>query len=64
MDNVTNEELAKYELDESFSAETAMEFGRLYLKDGQWKFDATPIGHQSDLGTFVAKYFQGPVNKN
>ena len=64
MDNVTNEEIAKYELDESFSAETAMEFGLLYLKDGQWKFDATPIGHQADLGTFVAKYFQGPVNKN
>jgi len=64
VDNDTNEEIAKYELDESFSAETAMEFGRLYLKDNQWKFDATPIGHQADLGTFVAQYFQGPVNKN
>lgn len=64
VDNTNNEEIAKFELDESFSAETAMEFGRLYLKDGQWKFDATPIGHQADLGSFVAKYFQGPVNKN
>lgn len=64
MDNVTNEEIAKYELDESFSAETSMEFGRLYKKDDVWKFDATPIGHQADLGTFVSKYFQGPVNKN
>lgn len=64
MDNVSGEEIAKYELDESFSVETSMEFGRLYKKDEEWKFDATPIGHQSDLGAFVSRYFQGPVNKN
>ena len=30
----TNEEIAKYELDEDFSVETAVEFGRLYRRGG------------------------------
>ena len=42
---LTNEEIAKYELEEDFSIETAVEFGRLYRKDGIWKFDAMGIGY-------------------
>ena len=33
----TNEEIAKYELDEDFSIETAVEFGRLYKRNGEWE---------------------------
>jgi tellurium resistance protein TerD len=32
VDNNTNQEIAKYELDEDFSIETGVEFGRLYKK--------------------------------
>lgn len=52
----TNEEIAKYDLDEDFSVETAVEFGRLYRKGGEWKFEAMGIGHKGGLDFFVKKY--------
>lgn len=58
-DQETNKEVAKYELDEDFSAETAIEFGRLYRKDGEWRFQAVGAGFNSGLQGFVAKYFEG-----
>jgi tellurium resistance protein TerD len=51
-----NEEIAKYELDEDFSIETAVEFGRLYRKSGEWKFEAMGIGYKGGLQYFVDKY--------
>lgn len=55
-DAVTNEEICKYELDEDFSVETAVEFGRLYKRGGSWRFEALGTGHSGGLATFVAKY--------
>lgn len=52
----TNEELAKYELEEDFSVETAVEFGRLYKRNGEWKFEAMGIGYKGGLQYFVDKY--------
>lgn len=52
----TNEEIAKYELDEDFSIETAVEFGRLYKRGGEWKFEAMGIGYKGGLDYFVKKY--------
>ena len=52
----TNEEIAKYELDEDFSIETAVEFGRLYKRSGEWKFEAMGIGYKGGLQYFVDKY--------
>lgn len=52
----TNEEIAKYELDEDFSIETAVEFGRLYKRNGEWKFEAMGIGYKGGLQHFVDKY--------
>lgn len=63
VDNNTGEEVAKYELDENFSIEKGIEFGRLYLKDGEWKFDASGIGYSEELDFFVSQYYTGPVNK-
>ncbi|MDR2563330.1 MAG: TerD family protein [Prevotellaceae bacterium] len=51
-----NEEIAKYELDEDFSIETAVEFGRLYKRNGEWKFEAMGIGYKGGLQYFVDKY--------
>jgi tellurium resistance protein TerD len=59
VDDTTNKEIAKYELDEDFSIESAVEFGRLYRKSGKWKFEAAGIGYKEDLGYFVQKYSQG-----
>lgn len=52
----TNEEIAKYELDEDFSIETAVEFGRLYVRNGEWKFEAMGIGYKGGLEYFVNKF--------
>ena len=55
-DTNSGEELCKYELCEDFSIETAIEFGRLYLHNGEWKFEATGIGHKDGLQGIVNKY--------
>jgi tellurium resistance protein TerD len=51
-----NEEIAKYELDEDFSTESVIEFGRLYRRDGAWKFEAIGKGYQGGLAALVNKY--------
>lgn len=51
-----NEEIAKYELDEDFSIETAVEFGRLYKRGSEWKFEAMGIGYKGGLEFFVSKF--------
>lgn len=53
---ITDEEIAKYDLDEDFSIETAVEFGRLYRRNGEWKFEAMGIGYKGGLQFFVDKY--------
>lgn len=63
VDDSTNEEIAKYELDEDFSIETGVEFGRLYKRNGDWKFEASGIGYQADLGFFLEKYYDGTIIK-
>jgi tellurium resistance protein TerD len=50
------QEFAKYELGEDFSTESAIEFGRLYRRDGAWKFEALGRGYQGGLQKLVEKY--------
>lgn len=63
VDEMTSLEIAKYELDEDFSIETGIEFGRLYKKDGNWKFEASGVGYKEDLAFFLGKYFNGQIIK-
>lgn len=63
VDEESNQEIAKYELDEDFSVETGVEFGRLYKRNGQWKFEASGIGYRADLGFFLEKYYSGQIIK-
>jgi tellurium resistance protein TerD len=49
-------EMCKYELDEDFSVETAIEFGRLYKRGGSWRFEAMGSGAAGGLQAFVHKY--------
>ena len=55
-DTETEEVIAKYELEEDFSVETAVEFGRLYKKDNEWKFEAMGVGYKGGLEYFLSKY--------
>lgn len=52
----TNEELLKYELEEDFSIETAVEFGRIYKRNGEWKFEAVGMGMKGGLQDYLDKY--------
>ena len=52
----TQEEIMKYELEEDFSVETAVEFGRIYKKNGQWKFEAIGVGQKGGLQEYLNKY--------
>lgn len=52
----TNKEVVKYELGEDFSRETAIEFGRLYRKNGEWRFQAVGQGYNGGLQGFVNQY--------
>jgi tellurium resistance protein TerD len=51
-----NEELLKYELEEDFSVETAVEFGRIYKRNGEWKFEAVGVGQKGGLDVYLNKY--------
>jgi tellurium resistance protein TerD len=63
VDDASGNEIAKYELDEDFSIETGVEFGRLYKRDGKWKFEASGIGYKEDLAFFLSKYYKGQIIK-
>lgn len=52
----SNTDIARYDLDEDFSIETAVEFGRLYKNGSEWKFEAMGIGYKGGLQYFVDKY--------
>jgi hypothetical protein len=55
-DDLTGEEIARFDLEEDFSIETAVEFARLYRHSGAWKFKALGVGNKNGLEGLVAKY--------
>jgi tellurium resistance protein TerD len=61
VDNNNGNEVMKYELGEDFSIETGIEFGRLYRRNNEWKFDASGVGHKADLKFFIDKYLPDTI---
>ncbi|MGF1493493.1 MAG: TerD family protein [Microcoleaceae cyanobacterium] len=55
-DDANQNEIVRYDLEEDFSRETAVEFGRLYRKDGEWRFQAVGQGQNAGLANFVERY--------
>ena len=53
---LNGDEIARYDLEEDFSIETGVEFGRLYRKNNIWKFDAMGMGCRGGLQTLVDRY--------
>ena len=49
-------EIARYDLSEDGSTETAMIFGELYRHSGDWKFRAVGQGFSGGLGPLAASY--------
>jgi len=55
-DSASNADILKYELEEDFSIETAVEFGRIYKRDNNWKFEAVGVGRKGGLQDYLNKY--------
>jgi tellurium resistance protein TerD len=51
-----NTELARYDLTEDASTETAMVFGELYRNGAEWKFRAIGAGYASGLAGIATEY--------
>lgn len=56
VDAVSNNEIARYDLSEDSSTETAMIFGELYKHNGEWKFRAVGQGFGGGLGPLASSY--------
>ncbi|MDJ0358754.1 TerD family protein [Rhodococcus sp. H29-C3] len=56
VDRADNRELARFDLSEDASTETAMVFGELYRRGKEWKFRAIGQGYASGLTGIVRDY--------
>jgi tellurium resistance protein TerD len=56
VDRSSGAELARYDLTEDASTETAMIFGELYRHSGEWKFRAIGQGYASGLAGIAKDY--------
>lgn len=53
---ITGEVICRYDLDEDFSTSKGVEFGRLYRRGSEWKFQAVGESHADGLGSICNKY--------
>lgn len=56
MNDSDGSEIIKYDLNEDFSIETAMQFGALYKRGGDWKFEANGTGQAGGLQDFLNRF--------
>jgi tellurium resistance protein TerD len=56
VDETSNEEIARYDLSEDYSIETALIFGELYRHNGEWKFKAIGQGFEGGLAPLARQY--------
>ena len=53
---LTGEELIRYELDEDYSIETALVVGEFYRKNGEWRFAAVGAGYSGGLAALATSF--------
>lgn len=51
-----NTEIARFDLSEDYSIETAMIFGEIYRHSGEWKFKAVGQGFAGGLGSLASNF--------
>lgn len=56
VDSATSKEVARYDLSEDASIETAMVFGEIYRAGAEWKFKAIGQGFKGGLGPLAKNY--------
>ena len=52
----TNVEIVRFDLTEDYSIETAMVFGEIYKKNGEWRFSAVGQGFAGGLSAVCGRY--------
>lgn len=52
----TNAEIARFDLSEDYSTETAMVFGEVYRHNGEWKFKAVGQGYAGGLHSLCLQH--------
>ncbi|MEG0344657.1 TerD family protein [Acinetobacter sp. TY1] len=52
----SNTEIVRFDLNEDYSTETAMIFGELYRHNGEWKFRAVGQGYAGGLGAMCRQF--------
>ena len=52
----TNVEIVRFDLNEDYSTETAMIFGELYRHNNEWKFRAVGQGYNGGLSAMCSQY--------
>lgn len=52
----TNAEIARFDLSEDYSTETAMVFGEVYRHNGEWKFKAVGQGYAGGLHALCVQH--------
>lgn len=62
VDEETNREIAKYDLGEDYSTETAMIMAEVYLHNGEWRMSAVGTGYNQGLEAIVKRYYDGEVS--
>lgn len=53
---INGEVICRYDLDEDFSTDKGVEFGRLYRRGSEWKFQAVGEAHKDGLEPICRKY--------
>ena len=54
--DTVGEPVLKFDLEEEFSIETALVVAEIYLKNGEWKFNAVAAGYQGGLEAIVRSF--------
>ena len=56
INSADNSEIARFDLSEDYSTETAMIFGEVYRHNGEWKFKAIGQGYSGGLAAMCQQY--------
>ena len=56
VDERSGKEIARYDLEEDFSTETAVSFGKIYFKDNESRFAANGSGFKDGLAGFCRQF--------
>ena len=56
LNDQSNTEIVRFDLNEDYSTETAMVFGELYRHNGEWKFRAVGQGYAGGLSAMCRQY--------